>query len=196
MMNKEILMVVDAVSNEKGVEKEVIFDAIEAALASATRKRHGDDIEVRVAIDRETGDYDTFRRWMVFADDSSELEEPSHELRLEDALDVDFGLAVFLELEHDLAEEREPLAQLRDHVQIELAEEEPDFRLPVIVRCRELLCHEGDIREPVEAELRRELPPTQYRPGFGFLGLGLGGGHDRQRTKRRYRHGQDGTNRC
>ena len=51
-MSKEILMVVDAVSNEKGVEKDVIFEAIEAALASATRKRYGDDIEVRVAIDR------------------------------------------------------------------------------------------------------------------------------------------------
>ena len=66
-MSKEILMVVDAVSNEKGVEKSVIFEAIEAALASATKKRHGDDIEVRVAIDRDTGDYETFRRWLVFA---------------------------------------------------------------------------------------------------------------------------------
>jgi len=87
-MSKEILMVVDAVSNEKGVEKDVIFEAIEAALASATKRRHGDDIDVRVAIDRESGEYDTFQRWMVFADDSSELEEPAHELRLEDALDI------------------------------------------------------------------------------------------------------------
>ncbi len=55
-MSKEILMVVDAVSNEKGVEKNVIFEAIEAALASATRKRYGDDIEVRVAIDRASGE--------------------------------------------------------------------------------------------------------------------------------------------
>jgi len=67
-MNKEILLVVDAVSNEKGVEKEIIFEAIEAALASATRKKHGGEIEVRVAIDRETGDYDTFRRWLVVDD--------------------------------------------------------------------------------------------------------------------------------
>ena len=88
-MNKEILMVVDAVSNEKGVEKEVIFEAIEAALASATRKKHGDEIDVRVAIDRDSGDYDTFRRWMVFADDSTELEEPECELRMIDALDID-----------------------------------------------------------------------------------------------------------
>jgi len=66
-MSKEILMVVDAVSNEKGVEKDVIFGAIEAALATATKKRHKSDgeIGVRVEIDRETGEYDTFRTWDV-----------------------------------------------------------------------------------------------------------------------------------
>ncbi len=87
-MNKEILTVVDAVSNEKGVEKEVIFDALEAALAAAARKKHGEDWDVRVAINRKTGDYETFRRWKVFADDSTELENPEAELRLEDGLDV------------------------------------------------------------------------------------------------------------
>ncbi len=87
-MNKEILMVADAVSNEKGVDKEIIFEAIEAALASATRKKHGDDIDVRVTIDRATGEYETFRQWMVFADDSRELEDPECELRLQDAVDV------------------------------------------------------------------------------------------------------------
>ncbi len=87
-MNKEILMVVDAVSNEKGVEKDIIFEALEAALASATRKKYGEEIDVRVAINRKTGDYDTFQRWKVFADDSTELEFPDKELRLEDALDV------------------------------------------------------------------------------------------------------------
>jgi len=88
-MSKEILMVVDAVSNEKGVEKEIIFEAIEAALASATRRKHGEDIDVRVAIDRETGDYDTFRRWTVFEDESTELEFPDLELRMNDAVDID-----------------------------------------------------------------------------------------------------------
>ncbi len=88
-MSKEILMVVDAVSNEKGVEKEIIFEAIEAALASATRRKHGEDIDVRVAIDRATGDYDTFRRWLVFADESTELEFPERELRMIDAVELD-----------------------------------------------------------------------------------------------------------
>ena len=80
-MTKEILAVVDAVSNEKGVAKEIIFEALEAALASATRKRHPEDVDVRVAIDRETGEYDTFRRWEVVDDDAvvmtaEELPEP------------------------------------------------------------------------------------------------------------------------
>ncbi|MBV8740663.1 MAG: transcription termination/antitermination protein NusA, partial [Sinobacteraceae bacterium] len=88
-MNKEILMVVDAVSNEKGVDKEVIFEALEAALASATRKKHGEELDVRVAIDRKSGDYETFRRWKIFADDSKELEVPERELRLEDGHDID-----------------------------------------------------------------------------------------------------------
>src|SRR3569832_1369152 len=82
-------MVVDAVSNEKGINKEVIYEALEAALASATRKKHGEEWDVRVSIDRKSGDYDTFRRWKVFADDSKELEVPERELRLEDAREID-----------------------------------------------------------------------------------------------------------
>ena len=74
-MNKEILMVVDAVSNEKGVEKDVIFGAIEAALEMATKKRYSNDVAVRVSIDRESGDYDTFRRWEVVEDDEMEFPE-------------------------------------------------------------------------------------------------------------------------
>src|ERR1700756_1245204 len=93
-VNKEILMVVDAVSNEKGVDKEVIFDALEAALASATRKKHGEEWDARVAIDRKSGDYETFRRWKVFADDSKELEVPERELRLEDAHEMDPGAQI------------------------------------------------------------------------------------------------------
>ncbi len=84
-MNKEILMVVDVVSNEKGVGKEVIFEAIEAALATATKKRHREDIEVRVSINRENGDYETFRQWEVIGDEIEELEFPSRQIRLADA---------------------------------------------------------------------------------------------------------------
>ncbi|MGY6214855.1 transcription termination factor NusA [Methylolobus aquaticus] len=65
MANKEILLVVDVVSNEKDIEKEVIFGAIEDALKTATIRRHENRIDARVSIDRKTGDYETFRRWEV-----------------------------------------------------------------------------------------------------------------------------------
>ncbi len=92
-MNKEILMVVDAVSNEKSVDKEIIFEALEAALAAAARRKHSELWDVRVAINRKTGEYETFRRWKVFADDSREIENPDAELRLDDALDLDKNTA-------------------------------------------------------------------------------------------------------
>lgn len=70
MMSKEILMVADAVSNEKGVSREVIFEAIESALAMATKKlNEEEEIDCRVAVDRKTGEYETFRIWTVVADD-------------------------------------------------------------------------------------------------------------------------------
>ncbi len=88
-MSKEILTVVEVVSNEKGVEQDVIFGAIEAALASAAAKKHEEDINARVQIDRKTGEHETFRRWMVFEDESTELEFPDQELRMIDAVDID-----------------------------------------------------------------------------------------------------------
>jgi len=85
-MSKEILMVIEAVSNEKDVPKEVIFEAMEVALASATRKKAGGDIDARVSIDRETGDFNTFRRWEVVEDPGEEgLEAPDRQLILADA---------------------------------------------------------------------------------------------------------------
>jgi N utilization substance protein A len=81
----EILLIVDAVSREKGIEKEVIFQAIEAALATATRKKHKGDIDARVAIHRDTGAYDTFRRWEVVEDSDEELEFPDRQIYLKDA---------------------------------------------------------------------------------------------------------------
>jgi len=80
-MSKEILLVVEAVSNEKDVPEDVIFEAIEAALASATRKKHGGEIDVRVMIDRKTGDYRTFRRWEVVDDPpTGMLEAPERQI--------------------------------------------------------------------------------------------------------------------
>ena len=87
MNNKEILMGVDVVSNEKEIEKEIIFEAIEAALSSATRKKHGGEVDVRVSIDRESGNYVSFRRWLVVAEaDEEEGLDPETQVLLEDAL--------------------------------------------------------------------------------------------------------------
>lgn len=83
-MNKEILLVVDAVSNEKAVPREKIFEALETALATATKKKYEGDIDVRVAIDRKSGDFDTFRRWQVVEDQES-LTNPYREITLEAA---------------------------------------------------------------------------------------------------------------
>ena len=64
-MNRELLMLVDAISREKSVDLEVVFEAVEAALASASKKLHGGEVDIRVSVDRETGEYETFRRWHV-----------------------------------------------------------------------------------------------------------------------------------
>lgn len=79
-MNKEILLVADAVSNEKGVDKDIIFQAIEAALATAARKKHGMEMDIRVDIDRETGDYESFRRWEVLNDEDPEFDSTERQI--------------------------------------------------------------------------------------------------------------------
>lgn len=84
-MNKEILLVTEAVSNEKGIPREKIFEALEIALATATKKKYEGDIEVRVEIDRKTGGYETFRRWMVVEDKGEPLENPFSEITLDAA---------------------------------------------------------------------------------------------------------------
>ncbi|MCG8317194.1 MAG: transcription termination factor NusA [Pseudomonadales bacterium] len=92
-MSKEILLVADAVSNEKGVDKEIIFEAVETALATATKKRFpNDDVEVVVNIDRRDGSYDTFRRWLVVADEDFEF--PGRHLTLEEGKEFDSKLEI------------------------------------------------------------------------------------------------------
>ncbi|MFN3882894.1 MAG: transcription termination factor NusA [Nitrincola lacisaponensis] len=89
-MNKEILLVAEAVSNEKDVPKAVIFEAIEVALATATKKRYDEEADIRVQIDRATGDYETFRRWLVMDNDA--VPALGTELTLEEALEIDPAL--------------------------------------------------------------------------------------------------------
>ena len=96
-MSREILMLVDALAREKNVNRDIVFGALELALASATKKRFHDDVDVRVEIDRETGDFASFRRWLVVTDD--ELELPAQQLILSDAVEKnpDMQLGEYIE---------------------------------------------------------------------------------------------------
>lgn len=89
-MTKEILLVAEAVSNEKGVSEDIIFEAIESALAMATKKRYDEDADIEVTIDRETGDYETVRRWLVVPDD--ELALLGTQFTTEEAIEQDESL--------------------------------------------------------------------------------------------------------
>lgn len=89
-MNKEILLVAEAVSNEKDVPKAVIFEAIEVALATATKKRYDEEADIRVQIDRATGDYETFRRWLVV--DNTAVPALGTELTYQEAMEIDTAL--------------------------------------------------------------------------------------------------------
>jgi N utilization substance protein A len=93
-MSKELLLVMEAVANEKGVPRAVIIEAMEAALASAAKKRyHEQDVSVRVAINPKDGSYETFRRWEVVADDVV-MESPDRQIRLMDAVDEKEGAVI------------------------------------------------------------------------------------------------------
>ncbi|MBA2483019.1 MAG: transcription termination/antitermination protein NusA [Nitrosomonas sp.] len=83
-MSREILLLVDALAHEKNVEKEIVFTALEMALASAAKKRFQEDVDTVVSIDRVTGDHQSFRRWLVVADD--EVQDPIRQIALHDAL--------------------------------------------------------------------------------------------------------------
>ena len=91
-MSRDILLLVDALAREKNVAKDTVFLALEMALASATKKRFRDEVDVRVEIDRETGDYAAFRRWTVVPDE--EHEEPAHQIAITDAVEENPEAAV------------------------------------------------------------------------------------------------------
>ena len=86
-MSREILLLVDALAREKNVTRDVVFGALESALASAMKKRFKDDADISVAIDRETGDHEGFRRWLVVPDEAG-LQEPDKQEMLSDAVEI------------------------------------------------------------------------------------------------------------
>jgi transcription termination/antitermination protein NusA len=83
-MNRELLMLVEAISREKNVERDVVFGAVEAAMAQATKKLYEGDVDIRVSVDRDSGDYETFRRWHVVPDEAG-LQLPDQEILLFEA---------------------------------------------------------------------------------------------------------------
>lgn len=100
-MSKELLLVAEALSNERGVSKEVVLNAIQSALESATRKLSGLDMGVRVKLDPKTGEYETFRYWDVVSED--ELESPDRELTLEQAQERDPSIELGARIEEPMA---------------------------------------------------------------------------------------------
>jgi N utilization substance protein A len=108
---KEILMTVDVLAREKNVPRETVFGALELALAAATKKLFDEeDVDVRVAVDRETGDYDAFRRWEVVPDEAG-LQEPGHQIILSDAKEDDPEIEVGDFIEEQLAKQEESLGR-------------------------------------------------------------------------------------
>ncbi len=179
-MSKEILLVVDAVSNEKGVSKEIIFGAIEAALATATKKRYEGDIDVRVEIDRETGDYKAFRRWLVVPDDA-EIESLDREIRLMDALDIDPNIKEGEYIEEPIeaagfgrisaqAAKQVIVQKVREAERAQVVEQYKD-RVGELIMGTVKRTDRGnvilDLGNNVEAVIRREdmIPRESFRPG-------------------------------
>jgi len=186
-MSKDILYVVDAVSNEKGVEKDIIFEAIEAALATATRKKHGKDIEVRVAIDRETGEYDTFRRWeIVETEDEAPLEFPLSQITLDAAQfeNTEVQVGEFIEEQIDSVEFGRIAAQTAKQVIVQKVREAERAgvveaykdRIGELVMGTVKRVERGnvylDLGENIEAFIPREemIPREAVRPGDRLRG--------------------------
>ena len=146
-MNKDILLIAQSIANERGVDELVIFEAIEAALAAIAAKRYpGEEPLVRVAIDRKTGDYDSFRRWEIVADEEVELREfPEQVMALSQAnkINADLSIGDFIE---------EPI-------------ENPAFGRIAAQQAKQVL-----VQKVREAE--RDKITTQYQSKVGTLMMG------------------------
>mgnify|MGYP002631335421 FL=1 len=187
MDNKEILLVADTVSNEKGVDREVIFEAIEAALASATRKKHQKEIGVRVDIDRKTGHYDTFRQWeVVLPAENGGLDEPLKQITLEAAQmdNPDIQLGEFIEEQIDSVEFGRIAAQTAKQVIVQKVREAERRKVIEAYKDREGSLVMGqvkrvergnvyvDLGENAEGFIPREemIPREAVRPGDRIRG--------------------------
>lgn len=186
-MNKEILLVAEAVSNEKAVPKERIFEALEIAIATATRKKHSGDIDVRVEIDRHTGDFETFRRWMVVEDPDGGLENPYAEISLSAAQidDPEIKVGEFIEEKIDSIEfdrittqtaKQVIFQKVREAERAQVVEQYEDQVGTLISGVVKKASRENiilDLGNNAEAVIFREdmLPREMVRPGDRVRGL-------------------------
>jgi len=185
MNNKEILLVVDAVSNEKGISRQIIFEAIEQALATASKKLHSADIDARVAIDQKTGGYDTFRRWQVISDEE-EMEFPDKQITLSEArkINPDIEVEGYIEEPMESVEFGRIAAQTAKQVIVQKVREAERARVVEAYQDRvgELIMgvvkrvEKGnvtiDLGDNVEALIPREdmIPREAVRPGDRIRG--------------------------
>ncbi|ALU44730.1 MULTISPECIES: transcription termination factor NusA [Pseudoalteromonas] len=187
-MAKEILLVAEAVSNEKAVPREKIFEALEFALATATKKKHDGEIEVRVSIDRKTGEYDTFRRWMVVnPQEDGSLENPYAEITFEAAQveEPDIQLGDFVEEQIESIQFDRITTQMAKQVIVQKVREAERALIVDAYKDQEGELVTGvvkkasrdtvvlDLGNNAEAVIYREdmLPRESFRPGDRVRGL-------------------------
>ncbi|MGH8580806.1 MAG: transcription termination factor NusA [Gammaproteobacteria bacterium] len=190
MTNKEILTIVDLVSNEKGVSKELIFEALEAALASATKKLYREDIDVQVAIDRVTGAYTAVRRWEVVDDvplqEGEGLEFPERQMRLSEAkaLRPDIRPSAYIEEPMQAADFGRIAAQAAKQVMVQKVREAERAQIVAAYQSRQGELVAGvvkrverghvllDLGGNAEAMIPREelIPRESVRPGDRLRG--------------------------
>lgn len=159
-MNKEILAVVEAVSNEKSLPREKIFEAVESALATATKKKYEQEIDVRVSIDRKSGDFDTFRRWLIV----DEVTMPTREITLDAAQfeDETLGLGGFVEDQIESVTFDRITTQTAKQVIVQKVREAE--RAMVVDQFRE---QEGEIITGVVKKVNRDNISLEVRPNDG-----------------------------
>ena len=186
MNSKEILYVVEAVSNEKGLPEEDIFIALETALAMATKKKFELEVEIRVAIDRETGDFETFRRWLVLAPDA-EMENPSAEMTFEAAEfdNAEIQVGEYIEDEIDSVKfdriatqtaKQVIIAKVREAERAQVIEQYKDQQGELITGVVKRMTRDSillDLGENAEAVIFRDemIPRENFRPGDRLRGL-------------------------
>lgn len=182
-MSKEILAVVEAVSNEKAIPRERIFEALETALATSTKKKHESEIEVRVEIDRRTGEFETFRRWEVV----EEVELPTMQITLEAARYEDESMDVGDFVEDDIESVTFDRITTQTAKQVIVQKVREAERAQIV---EQFIDNEGDLVTGVVKKVNREtvvldlgnnaeavilrddqLPRENFRPGDRARGL-------------------------